>query len=1099
MSDDGGRKLRRLLLSLLAFFLVQFVVLAWYFDIKYEDIHAHIFSTKSPNNDQVFVRGVVLCFPATRFLVYMPQFRWLRRSWVEMQRYEPDKWRTDLILYMAPGTDLRPFQALGCTMTSRESPDEPNKCIVVPTYVSMSTLDFKYDFGDSINVAVVAKLDAYDYILRTDLDTFLTPAFATWRPAVMTVGQGGYEFQGYNTSAKLVRIAKSLNLTSAGLTNIGSTWYGPTKLLQTCANLTVSLMQYLHDNEFTPLEKSEEYGIQGWPNWHHGVLSLYAGHLAINHCTHGYGVEKRGDMLDVDTSSKGSTLVHAHLHAWQTMDRFSKLAFEQGAYYEENIDALDLNVIQDYAMFMALDSQRQALAPTPTPTLDASLINQTSFVRAAVVFIPRGVEGDLFLTQLRWFRRSWLHMHQSEPPLWRTDIVVVTDSTDHTVLTELDCTVENIRKTKEEPNRCVVVDTYKRLELGYRFGDSIGVVAQDIPALDIYDWLLRTDIDTFLTPAFATWKPSVMTVGKGAYSFSATNAARLTRIIGDMGFHNAGLTNLGSTWYGPASLVRACAKLTVQVMEYMREKEFTDEEKSEAYGTRGWPEWHYGVLSLYAGHVAINHCTKDSGVAKDEIMLDFPTASNDPTTKHAHLHTWQNQQRFSKFVFMSDGYKEVKENLDLDKVSDYAMFMALDSIATPPATTLPSTPTPTPSETIPPTTSPEPPIESMVPPSVTPDEAELSIADATSIPPSNSPPVVSTTDSSSTPPTSSVAPEVPQITPAVTEISTPPPTSITTTLAPTTSAPTPFIRAAVVFLPFEAREDYFVSQFRWFRRAWEEMTKYEPSTWRTDIVVMSNGVIKALDGLNCTATLRKSPEEPNRCITDPTYSLLRFDDFTYQFGDSINVVAIDSPVLQPYDWVVRTDIDTFLTPAFATWRPEKMTIGGGGYQTQSNFERLTRISNDLHLHATRLRNVGSTWYGPTAQVRECANLTVSLMKYLHEHEFTAEEKSKEYGTKGWPTWHYGVLTLYAGHIAIHNCTFESGVDKNTNMLDFPTTSADDVQNHAHLHTWQDRERFSKFEFAEGKYASENISALSLNKVSDYAMFMALDSQEKASP
>ncbi len=44
------------------------------------------------------VRGLVLYFPIEKHNYYAAEFRWLYRSWIEMQNYEPALWRTDLIL-----------------------------------------------------------------------------------------------------------------------------------------------------------------------------------------------------------------------------------------------------------------------------------------------------------------------------------------------------------------------------------------------------------------------------------------------------------------------------------------------------------------------------------------------------------------------------------------------------------------------------------------------------------------------------------------------------------------------------------------------------------------------------------------------------------------------------------------------------------------------------------------------------------------------------------------------------------------------------------------------------------------------------------------
>ncbi|KAF0705790.1 Aste57867_6947 [Aphanomyces stellatus] len=216
-----------------------------------------------------------------------------------------------------------------------------------------------------------------------------------------------------------------------------------------------------------------------------------------------------------------------------------------------------------------------------------------SFVRAAILFIPAGPQGHRFIDQLRWFRRSWQHMQPFEPTAWRTDIVIFTDGP-IPALAGLNCRPANVRTSRAAPNRRVVVSTYHRLALSqhYDFGDSIHAAAQDEPAVVPYDWLLRTDVDTFLTPAFATWRPDSMTVGRGAYMFSPTNLARLTRVGAAMALLDAGLENIGST----------CGAST---------------------------------------HAA------------------------------AHLHTWQSQDAFSKFVFAGGGYDAVDVALRLFRTTPW--------------------------------------------------------------------------------------------------------------------------------------------------------------------------------------------------------------------------------------------------------------------------------------------------------------------------------------------------------------------------------------------------------------------------------------------
>lgn len=331
---------------------------------------------KAVFQDGLYVRGALMYLPSGNLKVYGKQLKWFYGSWMEMQKYEAAEFVTDMVVVVEDKMDwgsLPMMKKLNCSKEFRRvHRDTVGRCVVVEGYTSMTRReeDFKHNgFVDSIDAVVfadsVGALKYYDDLLRTDMDTFLTPKFSSWRPSEMTVGSGGYCFGNKITCHRLYRIAKELNLAPPHrndfIENIGSTWYGNANHIIQCATLSMAVMRYLAKYEFAKFEKQVSFfqlHATGWPEWHYGVLSMYAGQIAINHCIqpNGGGFVKNTEHLDFPSSSTESVHQHAHLHTWQNKQQFSKFVFYQTGYKHVNTTKLNLDVIQDYATYLAITS-----------------------------------------------------------------------------------------------------------------------------------------------------------------------------------------------------------------------------------------------------------------------------------------------------------------------------------------------------------------------------------------------------------------------------------------------------------------------------------------------------------------------------------------------------------------------------------------------------------------------------------------------------------------------------------------------------------------------------------------------------------------------
>lgn len=92
-----------------------------------------------------------------------------------------------------------------------------------------------------------------------------------------------------------------------------------------------------------------------------------------------------------------------------------------------------------------------------------------------------------------------------------------------------------------------------------------------------------------------------------------------------------------------------------------------------------WPEWHYGVLLLYGGHLALNHLVESKqfqiGVANQLLDQGVTNKRQDDIQKHVrlHLHCWHGDEPFSKFAFIAGDYNQMKIEPLLNDSSAYGI------------------------------------------------------------------------------------------------------------------------------------------------------------------------------------------------------------------------------------------------------------------------------------------------------------------------------------------------------------------------------------------------------------------------------------------
>ena len=363
-------------------------------------------------------------------------------------------------------------------------------------------------------------------------------------------------------------------------------------------------------------------------------------------------------------------------------------------------------------------------------------------------------------------------------------------------------------------------------------------------------------------------------------------------------------------------------------------------------------------------------------------------------------------------------------------------------------------------------------------------------------------------------------------------------------------------RAVLVYFPVE-NSQHFEIEFRWLYRSWLEMQKTEPATWRTDIVVFINKDGEQFankpdfffNHLNCSFNnVRKAAsDEPMCSLVDykplkirnlstaktanvktfdsnaaryahlletldifsdepdnllPFYTFVREQISSYGYLDSI-LMAFDGYArlkASGYNYVIRSDMDVFLTPLFAKWLPRfcnDFCVGRGGYSTQFNVKRLGRIAHDLNFEYAAEENLGSTWYSSVEQFRLVSYLTLFGMSYVAVEEFSPPEREGKLGVMLWPYWHYGVLLLYGQNLVMNHliATSQLNIVKLLDQLDYPSTYSGNVnQVPIHLHVFHSDDMFSKFSFKAGKYDAMSVRDDQVSITKYYALKMALEAK-----
>ena len=264
-----------------------------------------------------------------------------------------------------------------------------------------------------------------------------------------------------------------------------------------------------------------------------------------------------------------------------------------------------------------------AASAVPVEAPPALVMDPASTGRRAIVCFVE--DKPHLVQQLLALYLSWLETNSPD-----TDLVVMGPEA---VLARLP---EELIKIPQQP---AADDPVWR---GYRYINPIaGLNGAGAEQLDAYSHLLRTDVDTFITPAWNAFYPATFTFGTSTYA-NADVPQRIQALAAEYGLTHRGLTNIHTTWYGPTAVVRRAAAFTELLTKHLLTHEFAQDPGK-------WPGWFRGVAVRYAGEIAVNHCAPD---AQRSELLDAPSTSPESIERYPHIHCWHTDQRFSKHAFM---------------------------------------------------------------------------------------------------------------------------------------------------------------------------------------------------------------------------------------------------------------------------------------------------------------------------------------------------------------------------------------------------------------------------------------------------------------
>ncbi|SAK62193.1 hypothetical protein AWB77_02198 [Caballeronia fortuita] len=204
----------------------------------------------------------------------------------------------------------------------------------------------------------------------------------------------------------------------------------------------------------------------------------------------------------------------------------------------------------------------------------------------------------------------------------------------------------------------------------YKFINSVGSLAEQdvLNVCEDFDVILKTDCDTFVTPAMNSFRPSALCFGFGAYAYEDSVRIKLSECSRRWGYPHGGLHNVGASVLGPSEMVRNYLQAHMQCCDRLLEEEFKDFQGE-------WPFWSKQVLTMYAGELALRQTYPQA--CSVGFLDHFTRADRRLGSDVLHIHAWHTDSYWSKHHFRGGKYSGMKlEDIDRDTLGGYCHWLA---------------------------------------------------------------------------------------------------------------------------------------------------------------------------------------------------------------------------------------------------------------------------------------------------------------------------------------------------------------------------------------------------------------------------------------